>query len=119
MNKLAVYLGYFSKLKHNPWGYFNGYKDGRLQSFWVQTPDGVYTPDFLIIKRNNKSISKVVILETKGKSFYDDEFKRKEKFLKEVFVKHNPNFKYECFVDEGKNDFEKHKDQLREMLYFL
>jgi len=99
--------------------YFSGYKDGRLQSFWIQTPDGVYTPDFLILKRKGKEISKVLILETKGKSYYDDEFKRKEKFMKEVFVKHNPNFKYECFVDEGKNDFTKHTEQLREMLRLL
>ena len=99
--------------------YFSGYRDGRLQSFWIQTPDGVYTPDFLILKRDGKQISKVLILETKGKSYYDDEFKRKEKFMKEVFTKHNPNFKYECFVDEGKNDFEKHTERLREMLRLL
>jgi len=96
--------------------YFNGYKDGRLQSFWVKTPDGIYTPDFLILKRNGKKISKVLILETKGKTYYDDEFKRKEKFMREVFVKYNPNFKYECFVDEGKNDFEEHVERLQEML---
>ena len=99
--------------------YFSGYKDERLQNFWIQTPDGVYTPDFLILKRKGKEIFKVLILETKGKSFYDDEFKRKEKFMKDVFTKHNPNFKYECFVDEGKNDFTKHTEKLREMLSLL
>lgn len=88
-------------------------------SFWIQTPDGVYTPDFLILKRADKNISKVLILETKGKAYYDDEFKRKEKFMKEVFISHNPNFKYECFVDEGGNDFQKHTEQLREMLKSL
>ncbi|MFH0943202.1 MAG: DEAD/DEAH box helicase family protein [Candidatus Beckwithbacteria bacterium] len=96
--------------------YFNGYKDGQLQSFWVQTPEGKYTPDFLIIKRSGKNIAKVLILETKAKSFYDDEFKRKEKFMKEVFIKHNPNFSYECFVDESGNNFERHKSKLREMI---
>ena len=96
--------------------YFNGYKDGRLQSFWVKTPDGIYTPDFLILKRDGKKIIKVLILETKGKAYYDDEFKRKEKFMKEVFVKYNPDYKYECFVDEGKNDFEEHVERLQEML---
>ena len=99
--------------------YFNGYKDGKLQSFWIQTPDGVYTPDFLILKREEGKIAKVLILETKGKAYYDDEFKRKEKFMKDVFVKHNPNFKYECFVDEDKNDFEIHIERLQEMLKFL
>jgi len=99
--------------------YFNGYKDGKLQSFWIQTPDGIYTPDFLILKRKGKGISKVLILETKGKSYYDDEFRRKEKFIKEIFIKYNSNFRYECFVDEGKNDFEKHMGRLREMLILL
>lgn len=99
--------------------YFNGYKDSQLETFWIQTPNGVYTPDFLILRRSGKEISKIFILETKGKSFYDDEFKRKEKFMKEVFVSHNPNFKYECFVDEGGNDFQKHTEQLREMLRSL
>lgn len=96
--------------------YFNGFKDSQLMSFWIHTPDGVYTPDFLILKRSEKEISKVLILETKGRSYYDDEFKRKEKFMKEIFVSHNPNFKYECFVDEGGNDFQQHTEQLREML---
>ena len=70
----------------------------------------------MIIKRNGKNIAKVLILETKAKSFYDDEFKRKEKFMKEVFIKHNPNFSYECFVDEGGNNFELHKNKLREVI---
>ena len=56
--------------------YFNGYKDERLQSFWIQTPRGRYTPDFLLIKREgNKKysssqyikIDKVLIVETKAR----------------------------------------------------
>ena len=39
--------------------YFNGYKDNCLQSFWIQTPRGVYTPDFLILKRKDKMIERV------------------------------------------------------------
>ncbi len=86
--------------------YFNGYKDSRLQSFWIQTPKGVYTPDFLILKRKGKMIEKVLIAETKGKIYYDDEFKQKEQFIKNDFKKHNPNFSYVCFVDNsGDNDF--------------
>jgi len=95
--------------------YFNGYKDTYLQSFWIQTPRGVYTPDFLVIKRKgmkkyekgtaNSEIEKVLILETKGGTYYNDEFKEKEKFVKEIFIKHNPNFKYECFIDDGGNVF--------------
>lgn len=95
--------------------YFNGYKDTCLQSFWIQTPRGVYTPDFLVIKRKDDKkyqgkaekgeIEKVLILETKGGTYYNDEFKDKEKFVKEVFLKHNQNFGYECFIDDGKNYF--------------
>lgn len=86
--------------------YFNGYKDSRLQSFYIQTPRGIYTPDFLILKRDNKKISKVLIVETKGEPYYDDEFKQKEQFVKSDFKNYNPNFSYVCFVDKnGDNDF--------------
>lgn len=99
--------------------YFNGYKDSNLQSFYIQTPVGVYTPDFLILKRKSNIIEKILIVETKGKSFYDDEFIRKEKFVKDVFTKHNPNFSFICFVDEGKNDFSIHKEKFIKMVKSL
>ncbi len=86
--------------------YFNGFKNNELQSFWVQTPRGVYTPDFLILKRKGRMIEKVLIIETKGKIYYDDDFKQKERFMLNDFKKHNPNFNYVCFVDENEdNDF--------------
>jgi len=86
--------------------YYNGYKDNRLQSFWIQTPKGVYTPDFLILKRNPKKIEKILMVETKGKIYYDEEFKQKEQFVKNDFKKHNPNFSYIPFVDnDGDNNF--------------
>lgn len=88
--------------------YFNGFKDNRLQSFYIQTPRGIYTPDFLILKRNSKKIEKILIVETKGKIYYDDEFKQKEHFTMNDFKKHNPNFSYVSFVDDvGDNDFTK------------
>jgi superfamily II DNA or RNA helicase len=105
--------------------YFNGYKDERLQSFWIQTPRGRYTPDFLILRRkeNNKykkgqaiPIEKAIIIETKGKPYYNDEFWAKEKFVKNEFLKHNNHFSYHCFVDEGENDFTKHLDTLKQIL---
>ncbi|OGM26689.1 hypothetical protein A2692_05655 [Candidatus Woesebacteria bacterium RIFCSPHIGHO2_01_FULL_39_95] len=99
--------------------YFSGYKDSRLETFWVQTPDGVYTPDFLVLSREKGEIKKVLIVETKGKPHYDAEFQRKEKFMKEVFVKHNPNFAYECFVDEGGNNFELHMEKFTELIKSL
>lgn len=105
--------------------YFNGYKDERLQSFWIQTPRGRYTPDFLILRRKeNKKyrkgqtipIEKAIIIETKGKPYYNDEFRAKEKFVKDEFLKHNNHFSYHCFVDEGENDFTKHLDTFKQLL---
>jgi hypothetical protein len=105
--------------------YFNGYKNEKLQSFWIQTPRGHYTPDFLILKRReNKKykknnvipIEKVLIIETKGKPYYNEEFREKEKFVKNEFLKYNKHFKYHCFVDIGKNDFRKHINTFKQLL---
>ncbi|MBI4727571.1 DEAD/DEAH box helicase family protein [candidate division TA06 bacterium] len=106
--------------------YYNGYKDLKLQNFWIKTDFGEYTPDFLIVKRKEgkkyKSktekgeIDEVLIIETKGSTYYNDDFKRKEKFVNETFLAHNPNFKFACFVDEGKNDFKKHLAKVREII---
>ena len=74
--------------------YYNGYKDDRLQNFFIKTDIGIYTPDFLVLKRqqgkSKGEITKILILETKARTYYNDEFKRKEKFVKDVFLKHNP-----------------------------
>ena len=110
--------------------YYNGYNDNsQLQSFIIKTPLGEYTPDFLILKRKeNKSyrknqknnlIEKVLMIETKGKTFYSAEFQQKEQFVKTTFIKHNPNFVYEIFVDEGQNDFRKHLTQLKKLINAL
>jgi restriction endonuclease len=99
--------------------YFNGYKDTNLQTFWIQTPVGVYTPDFLILKRKDKKIGKILIVETKGKSFYDEDFKIKEKFMLDVFTKFNPHVSYRCFVDEGKNDFSVHIKELKKVIEMM
>jgi hypothetical protein len=105
--------------------YYNGYKDDRLQNFWIQTPRGRYTPDFLILKRelgkiysksNKSKITKVLILETKGKTYYNEEFKAKEKFIKDDFLKSNPHYNYYCFIDSGENNFEKHLEKFKEIL---
>lgn len=105
--------------------YFNGYKDARLESFWIQTPRGKYTPDFMILKRRdgakyrqNKrvAIDKVLIIETKGAPYYNEKFKAKEKFVRETFLKHNKHFTYHCFKDDGGNDFSQHLQRLRELL---
>jgi hypothetical protein len=110
--------------------YYNGHKDNKLQSFYIKTDLGNYTPDFLIVKRkDNKKykdehqkgdIEKVLILETKSRIFYNEDFKRKEKFVKDIFLKHNPKFKYERFIDEdGENDFKKHLEKVRNLINSL
>jgi len=110
--------------------YFNGYKNNELQGFYIETPRGRYTPDFLIIKRkgdrkyqskkNKGKIGKILIIETKGKLYYNEEFRQKEAFVKNEFVKYNPNFKYECFVDkQGKNDFSEFINELKNKIKTL
>ncbi|MFH1005301.1 MAG: hypothetical protein V1781_07400, partial [Bacteroidota bacterium] len=115
--------------------YYNGYNDNQqLQSFVIKTPLGNYTPDFLILKRKGKTyqtqldfvpdkqkgnIEKVLMIETKGKPYYTDEFKQKEQFVKTTFKKYNPNFEYVCFVDEGKNDFNEHLAELKKTVSAL
>lgn len=110
--------------------YYNGYQNNNLRYFWIKTDYGTYTPDFLVIKRRDcrkykkpddrGDIEKVLIIETKCKIYYNDEFKNKEKFVKEVFLKHNPKFGYICLVDEeGKNNFNKHLKQVKELIQNL
>lgn len=110
--------------------YYNGYRNGALQSLVIRTPYGTYTPDFLILKRTPADkpyrrqkdyatdpaagpIARVLILETKGKKFYDADFQAKEKFVQDVFLKHNPHFRYRCFVDEDDNDFSCHLEDVK------
>jgi len=110
--------------------YFNGYKNEELQSFYIETPRGRYTPDFLIIKRkddkkyknkkNKGKIEKILIIETKGKPFYNEEFRQKENFVKQEFIKYNPNFTYKTFVDKkGKNDFSGFTNELKNKIKTL
>lgn len=61
---------------------------------------GKYTTDFLIIKRNSdKSIHKILLLETKGAIYANDEaFKRKKKYIETEFLKLNQEkFNYKRF----------------------
>lgn len=71
------------------------YKSGKQ---WKNA--GKYTTDFLIIKRNdNKSIHKVLLLETKGEIYANDEtFKHKKKYIETEFLKLNQEkFNYTRF----------------------
>lgn len=53
---------------------------------------GMYTPDFLIIKRLKGKINKAIIVETKGKIYSNDPtFKDKRKFMETEFTRQNNN----------------------------
>ena len=60
---------------------------------------GLYTPDFLIIKRKDGQIHKIIIVETKGQIYANDPtFKDKRTFMETEFSKQNNTaFGYERF----------------------
>ncbi|MBQ6432022.1 MAG: DEAD/DEAH box helicase family protein [Oscillospiraceae bacterium] len=58
---------------------------------------GMYTPDFLIIKRKDGAIYKAVIVETKGAGFEKD-FEEKKAFVETAFLqRNNEQFGYQRF----------------------
>ena len=60
---------------------------------------GMYTPDFLIVKRKDGMIHKAIIVETKGAIYANDPaFKDKRSFMEREFTRQNNNaFGYERF----------------------
>ena len=60
---------------------------------------GIYTPDFLIIKRKDGRIHKIIVVETKGEIYAKDPtFKEKKTFMVTEFSKQNNTaFGYERF----------------------
>lgn len=67
----------------------------KLNRKWVYI--GIYTPDFLVIQRQNGQIHKAVIVETKGE-IYKEKFKEKRIFMETEFAKQNNRaFGYERF----------------------
>lgn len=77
--------------------YYNG--DGTLTEFKIKcyinsegnwSYVGMYTPDFLIIKRKDGKIYKAIIVETKGEIYKNDpSFKNKKSFVETEFLKQN------------------------------
>ena len=69
----------------------------KLNSKWIYI--GIYTPDFLILQRQNAQIHKAVIVETKGEIYKNDpKFKDKRAFMETEFAKQNNKaFGYERF----------------------
>ena len=73
-------------------------------------PIGFYTPDFILLKRDDEGkIYKVLILETKGR-IYAKDFEDKKKFMSDTFIKmNNDEYGYDRF------DFLYIEDSLREI----
>jgi hypothetical protein len=87
--------------------YYNG--DDNLTEFKIRCYKknggyqyiGSYTPDFLILKRDQKgeSIHKALIVETKGEIYANDpNFQRKRAFVENIFCnENNVRYKYKRF----------------------
>lgn len=86
--------------------YYNG--DRALTDFKIRcykkqrnnwTSIGVYTPDFLIVKRIDGNISQAIIVETKGEGYAGDrKFNEKKEFMETFFCKqNNDKFGYNRF----------------------
>lgn len=75
---------------------------------------GLYTPDFLIIKRKDGKIHKVIIVETKGEIYAKDStFKDKKTFMETEFSKQNNRaYGYERFDYLYLEDTLSEKDRL-------
>lgn len=83
--------------------YYNG--DRHLTEFRVRCYEkrgkdlryvGLYTPDFLILRRDaHGAITRVLIVETKGHLYAGDpNFQKRRSFMEKRFRKLNPNFDY-------------------------
>ncbi|GAU76835.1 DEAD/DEAH box helicase family protein [Fusibacter sp. 3D3] len=75
---------------------------------------GMYTPDFLIIKRNEGRIHKALITETKGKIYANDpKFIDKRSFMETTFTsKNNDKFGYDRFAYLYLEDSLSEKDRI-------
>lgn len=105
--------------------YYNGERDltdFRILCFAINGNNyqrvGYYTPDFLIIKRNDENeIHKVLIVETKGSGYAEQTtFKLRKKFIETEFLKmNNEKFRYKKFDYLYLPDNEKLDDNLAKL----
>ena len=114
--KEAVTLKEFNERKLEI--YYNGEKhitDFRILCFAKKGNNyqrvGLYTPDFLIIKRKDDAIAKVLIVETKGSGYAEQTtFKLRKKFMETEFLQMNNDkfgynkFEYLFLQDDAKFD---------------
>ena len=114
--KEAVTLKEFNERKLEI--YYNGEKhitDFRILCFAKKGNNyqrvGLYTPDFLIIKRKDEAIANVLIVETKGSGYAEQTtFKLRKKFMETEFLQMNNDkfgykkFEYLFLQDDAKFD---------------
>lgn len=98
--------------------YYNGEKqitDFRILCFAIKETNyqrvGLYTPDFLILKRKDNEINKILIVETKGSGYAEQTtFKLRKQFMETEFLKMNngkfgyKKFEYLFLQDDAKFD---------------
>lgn len=79
--------------------YYNG--DSHLSDFKIQVIKdskhiGIYTPDFIILQRQDKKIHKILIIEGKG-AHLQESFKDKKVFMQDFIKENNQKFGYDKF----------------------
>lgn len=79
--------------------YYNG--DSHLSDFKIQVIKdskhiGIYTPDFIILQRQDKKIHKILIIEGKG-AHLQESFKDKRAFMQDFIKENNQKFGYDKF----------------------
>ena len=114
--------------KHKLEIYYNGEKhitDFRILCFAKKGDNyqkvGLYTPDFLIIKRKDNAITNVLIVETKGSGYAEQtSFKLRKKFMETEFLQmNNEKFgykKFECLFLQDDLDLDDNLAKLNETI---
>lgn len=89
--------------------YYNG--DRRFTEFRIRCYEkigrrgwddiGLYTPDFLVLRRTGDVIDRVLIVETKGGLYANvPAFQRRRRFMETLFKQQNPNYDY-LYMEDG------------------
>jgi len=77
---------------------------------------GMYTPDFLLVQREDNKIIEVLILETKGSGFANDKnFNDKKDFVKTKFLELNEN-KFDYFYIQDNEKVEEVLERLNSLI---
>ena len=89
--------------------YYNG--DRRFTEFRIRCYEkigrrgwddiGLYTPDFLVLRRTGDVIDRALIVETKGGLYANvPAFQRRRRFMETLFKQQNPNYDY-LYMEDG------------------